>query len=459
MNRQLTRYAPGSIRELWTIAWPLIIAFAANLLMVLCDRIILARFSTEAFQSQAAAMQWWSMVYYTCLNVAAISRVTVARFNGAGAPEKMMCAVWQMIWFCLALSPLLIVLAIWVAPRLIAPDLREFGVPYLRILLIAIPIPTATFGAITSYFAGQGKNRYTLAVAIASNVFNFALCILLVYGVGPFPRLGIMGAAIGTVIAQIFGLILAICFLVVFHKRSRVLETRWLWDFKLFREMLNLGFPNALACGFNWTLWSLMYQVAAVHVTRDQFTAFLVGHTIFVGLSFLVDGVSQSVGVISANAYGAKDWPLLHQSRRSWMCFLAIESVPVFVILILHPQPLIFALMPAGTSPEMFPLIRQMLFFMWLLLAAICYASSCRATLTALGDSRFILYFNTVLYPTLSIIPSCLALRYAHNIILAAASWVLYNMVSGIIYHMRALVVIDRREAQFSEKKCTCSAP
>ncbi|MDR2677626.1 MAG: polysaccharide biosynthesis C-terminal domain-containing protein [Puniceicoccales bacterium] len=451
MNKQLTRHAPGSIRELWSIAWPLIIAFAANLLMVLSDRIVLARFSTEAFQSQAAAMQWWSMVYYTCLNVAAISRVMVARFNGAGTREKMMSAVWQMVWFCLALFPFLVVFAIWVAPRLIAPDLRELGVPYLRILLITIPIPTVTFGAIASYFAGQGKNRYTLAVAISSNILNLILCILLVYGIGPFPRWGIMGAGVGTIIAQILGLILAICLLLVFQKRFHAPKTFRRWDFKLFREMWDLGFPNALACGFNWTLWSLMYQVAAVHVTRDQFTAFLVGHTIFVGLSFLVDGVGQSVGIISANAYGAKDWPLLHKSRRSWMRFLAIESVPAFVILILYPQPLIFALMPADTAPEMFPLVRQMLFFMWLLLAAICYASSCRATLTALGDSKFILFCNTVLYPVFSIIPSCLALRYAHNIILAAASWVLYNTVSGVIYHARSLVIIARREAQSLE--------
>jgi MATE family multidrug resistance protein len=446
------------MRELWSIAWPLIIALAANLLMVLSDRIVLARFSTEAFQSQAAAMQWWSMAYYTCLNLAAISRVMVARFNGEGAKEKMMSVVWQMIWFCLALFPLLIVLAIWVAPLLIAPDLRELGVPYLRILLITIPIPTATFGAITSYFAGQGKNRYTLVVAIASNVLNLILCVLLVYGIGPFPRLGIIGAAVGTVMAQIFGLILAVCFLLIFKKRHPIQQTQHRWDFKLFREMWDLGLPNALACGFNWTLWSLMYQIAAVHVTRDQFTAFLIGHTIFVSLSFLVDGVSQSVGVISANAYGAKDWTLLHGIRRSWLRFLVIESIPVFFILIVYPQPLIFALMPADTSPEMFPLIRQMLFFMWLLLAAICYASSCRATLTALGDSKFILFCNTVLYPVFSIIPSCLALRYTHNIILAAASWVLYNIVSGIIYHARSLVIIDRRQAQLSGAKCHCQA-
>jgi hypothetical protein len=75
----------------------------------------------------------------------------------------------------------------------------------------------------------------------------------------------------------------------------------------------------------------------------------------------------------------------------------------------------------------MFPLICQMLFSMWLLLAVIGHASSCRATLTAPGGSKFILFCNTVLYPVFSIIPSCLALRYAHNIILAAAPWVLYN--------------------------------
>jgi MATE family multidrug resistance protein len=417
--------------------------------MVLSDRIVLARFSTEAFQSQAAAMQWWSMAYYTGLNIAAISRVMVARFNGAGTPEKMMCAVWQMLWFCLALFVPLAVLAAWVAPFVIAPDLRELGVPYLRILLITIPIPTATFGAITSYFAGRGKTKYTLIVAIASNVINLILCILLVYGIGPFPRLGIIGAGVGMVIAQIFGLILAIYFLFFSKRYSYPSEARPCWDFKLFCEMLNIGFPNALACGFNWTLWSLMYQMAAINVTRNQFTAFLVGHTIFVGLSFLVDGIGQSVGVISANAYGAKNWSLLHKSRRSWLCFLAIESAFAFVILILHPQPLISALMPADASLDIIPLIRKMLFFMWLLLATACYSSSLRATLSALGDSKFVLFCNTVLYPIFSIIPSCLALRYAHNILMAAASWVLHNIVSGLIYHARSLIVAARREARF----------
>jgi MATE family multidrug resistance protein len=413
--------------------------------MLLGDRVVLAHYATEAFQAQAASMSWWCAVYYTLLNIALIARIIIGRLNGEGIPEKMGAVIWQMLWFSLALFPPMIALSIWVVPHLIAPHLRSLGVPYLRILFIAMPIAVATFGAITSFFSGRGKTRYTLIIAATANVVNLLLCISLVYGIGPFPAMGIIGAALGMVGAQIFGLFLALCFL-FFPKEHRTVYHVFSCRFepKLFWAMWCIGLPSALSCLLNWSLWSWMYQMAAIHVSRAQFTAFLIGHTIFSGMSFLIDGVGQGVGVICANAYGAKDWDLLRRNRHSWIKLLFIECLCAFEVLVLYPQPLIAILMPADTPIAMVFLARKMLFLLWILLFIAGIATSLRSTLIAFGDTKFILYGNLVLYASCSIFPSYLALRYAHNILLAVASWIFYNCLFATACYIRSRILIAR---------------
>jgi Na+-driven multidrug efflux pump len=148
------------------------------------------------------------------------------------------------------------------------------------------------------------------------------------------------------------------------------------------------------------------------------------------------------VGVVCSNAYGAKNWKIFYKNSHSWTKLLIIESLFSFLILVIFPYPLIAFVAPHNTPQAIFPLIRSMLFFMWLLLFTVGCSVSLRMTLTALGDTTFILWGNVILYASCSIFPSYLALRYGNSILLAAASWVLYNCIFSVACFIRSRRVL-----------------
>jgi hypothetical protein len=87
MNSQLTKYAPGSMRELWTIARWLIISSAAN--MALADRVIVAEYSNAAFQALSGTITGWWTIFLTALNIALVPDLFVGPFNGSKNHRKL----------------------------------------------------------------------------------------------------------------------------------------------------------------------------------------------------------------------------------------------------------------------------------------------------------------------------------------------------------------------------------
>ena len=73
---------------------------------------------------------------------------------------------------------------------------------YLRVALLGVT-PLLLMLAATGVLRGLQDTRTPLVVAVAGNVVNLVLNVVLVYGVGPLPGLGIAGSALGSVLAQV----------------------------------------------------------------------------------------------------------------------------------------------------------------------------------------------------------------------------------------------------------------
>jgi MATE family multidrug resistance protein len=265
-----------------------------------------AKYSNAAFQSMAGTVTWWWTIYFAALNIALIADIFVGRFNGSRNYKKIGSAIWQMIWFALALFPVMAAFAAWVAPHLLAKNLRSLGLPYMRILLVSMPIPIAAMGALGSFFTGRGKTKVILYVSIVCNLVNIFLAIVLVFGFGPFPEFGIIGAGIATVVAQTIELLLLSA--TVFRKKNGemygVFNHRF--DRKLFLESLKIGLPNAIDCLIGGGLWSFVIQLAALNVSSRDFTILFMTQTCYTSAYFMREAIGQGVGLITSNACSAK---------------------------------------------------------------------------------------------------------------------------------------------------------
>ena len=139
----------------------------------------------------------------------------VARRRGEKRQDAANATVRTAIVICIALSALLMALLIPLATPLMrfagaeAGRTLEDATEYFIIMGIALPFQALSM-ALCAAQRGVGNTKLTMEVNITSNLVNILFNYLLINGIGPFPRLGVRGAAIATAIGLFVGFILSL---------------------------------------------------------------------------------------------------------------------------------------------------------------------------------------------------------------------------------------------------------
>lgn len=191
----------SEVRALWKLALPLALAQAGQALMGLVDTAVLGRLSAAA---QAGAGLGNSLTF-TCsffgMGVMFALDPLVSQAVGAGEMTKARTHYWQGVWLAV-LTSVVVALPIAVLPFF----LESFGIepdiagPARIFMWWRIPgvLGGLLFVAARSYLTGLGRVQVAFWAMLLANVANLLLDVVLVFGAGPIPSLGVMGAAIST---------------------------------------------------------------------------------------------------------------------------------------------------------------------------------------------------------------------------------------------------------------------
>jgi len=403
---RLTRYQPGSLRELWAVSWPLMLASFSGSCMTFIDRAILARYQTEAFVACSAAQPWFWTIEGFLLSFVIVTEIFVGRFNGAREYKKIGPAVWQMAIFSLA-AELFLLPIILNAHYLLADTVQTMALPYLQMLLITLPFDIAAFGAIGAFFVGRGDTKKIPIVLLICGCLNLILDIWFVFGGLGIPSMGIIGAALSTNIAHIFGFfIFLFLFLQKKYREKYAIGTfQWSWNF--FKQCVNVGMPNAIGCFCLMTGWSLCYQLLALHTSSLMFTAYSIAFTIFNVMFFVMDGMSKAVGTLCSNFIGAEQ-PQLMRPVLKQSCQLTFFFALFFLAFLLFSKPMIRFF----SSEELFenPLFKRQMFaflgWYWVIFVFDTLRFCAQYFMFALTKTKVVLIFNVLFCWGFIIVPT-----------------------------------------------------
>ncbi|HEY0996136.1 MAG TPA: MATE family efflux transporter [Gemmatimonadaceae bacterium] len=192
----------------WRLAWPTMLTNIFGGVQAMVDHILVGHF--VGFTGNAAigvANQIWIVVIVFLMSVFTGMSVLVARFAGAGDEEKADRVVYQAFLTAAGLSLLVLApIGYLAAPTLLrlvnaAPEVRAEALPYLRISMVfsaGMLVFFMTSGALRS----AGDARTPMVMGVVLTVLNLAFNLVLIPGLGPVPRLGVTGAAIGSSLAS-----------------------------------------------------------------------------------------------------------------------------------------------------------------------------------------------------------------------------------------------------------------
>ena len=214
-------------------------------------------------------------------------------------------------------------------PEELLPEIR----PYYIVVLLSIPIQSL-FNAFKQFFDGIGNTSTPMWIMIGANVFNIAGNWLLIYGIGPFPQLGLLGAGISTTLSRI--LMLAVIYGIfisrpVYQKYHSGFSTHE--DRSALRTLLHkLGRPLGLQMGMETATFSLCAVMQgwigaaplAAHqvMTNISSTCFMVYY-----------GIGAAVAIRVSHFSGIND--LQNVRRSAYTGYLMILAVGITLALLI----------------------------------------------------------------------------------------------------------------------------
>lgn len=414
ISKQLTRFAPGSMRELWTISYPLIISNFSTQLMLLSDRIILAQWSSEAMSAAAVAGSVFAAIQIGLVCIAGISEVFVAQYNGGNKPHLIGKATWQMIWFSLMSGVVFIPLTILFKDHSVPEMFRSDGVPYFFWVMMGIVFyPLAS--TLSSFYVGRGKTKMITLISIGANIINVLVDIILVFGVdGLIDPMGTTGAAIGTTIAEAsFAFALFIPFLN--SKNNKLFHTRSLsFDRFLFWKSLKIGAPFGVAVSIEILAWAAIFRILAL-ASYQHVLVMTVGVNALLFFIFFINGLSRGITAVVANFIGSEKIHYITKTVRSGAYLFLIFSSIVALMCLIFPDVFLALNLP-DASPEDLLVLKPAIFaaltwvFLYVFLDGIAWAIG--AALIAGGDSWFIFLATACLIWFTAIIPIYITTLY-----------------------------------------------
>ncbi|MBL6648285.1 MAG: MATE family efflux transporter [Flavobacteriaceae bacterium] len=220
----------------------------------------------------------------------------------------VLSTILSVILFCLILlfKPLLY--------KMDQPEeVVELAIPYLDIVALSL-IPLIIFQALKQFSDGLSNTKYPMYATIVANIINIGLNYLLIFGSFGFPKLGIVGAGIGT----LFSRIIMVYFLwIIFRNRNKFKAYITNFDFRKIEKrislkLFNLGFPSALQMFFEVGIFTAAIWLSGVlgknPQAANQIALNLSSMTFMVGI-----GLSVAAMVRVGNQKGLKDFVSLRR--------------------------------------------------------------------------------------------------------------------------------------------------
>jgi len=231
-----------------------------------------------------------------------------AQYMGAGRHDLVNHVAAQTMLMVVITSVVLGALGYALSPHLlillgVAPDVFEGALGFLRVSFIGV-IFVFTYAMFQALMRGIGQARMPLVIVLGTVILNFALDPLFIFGWGPMPGLGVMGAALATLVTQALATAIAVVILLRgshgIHLSLRDLRP----DFPYIKRAFFLGLPGSVELSARAFGLVVMAFLVASFGTR-VIAAYGVGSTILQVVTIPAMGLSMAVSTLVGQNIGA----------------------------------------------------------------------------------------------------------------------------------------------------------
>ena len=298
--------------QILKLAIPAIIAGIAEPLISITDLAIIGKMEGETTNALAAiglVGTFLSAIIWTLAQTKTSISSIVSNTLGANQLEKINDLIPQVVWLNIVLGILIYLVTAPIATFIFSlykaqGEVLSIASSYYQVRALGFPMTLCAF-AIFGIFRGLQNTSWAMIASLSGAVVNILLTLTLVYGIdGVIPSYGVMGAAYGSLVAQLVMLLIAVYFL---YKNTIFSIKLTLWQpHEKLRKHIGLT--------ANFFLRTVAINVAiyfSYRFANDYGVAEVAAHAVLMNIwllfSFLVDGFANAGNAIGGKLLGSKD--------------------------------------------------------------------------------------------------------------------------------------------------------
>ena len=346
-------FTQGSLnRAIVLLAIPMVLEMVLESLFAVVDVFWVGRLGADAVATVGLTESMLSVVFAVGFGLGLSTTAMVARRIGEkDAPGAAVAGVQAVVIG--AVTSLAIGIPCWIfAPHLLqvmgaSPQIVATGSGYTRIALGGCGVVLMLF-LNNAIFRGAGDAAVAMRLLWVSNIINLILDPCLIFGWGPFPRLGVTGAALATLIGRSIGVLYQFYRLLRGTERIHILASQLRLDFQVLLRLLRVSLTGILQFAVADVSW-----IGLVRIVSMFGAAALAGYTIAIRIVIFVIlpswGLSNAAATLVGQNLGAKQPERAEQSvwRTGLYNMLFLGSVGVFFIFFAEPIIRLFTGDPA----------------------------------------------------------------------------------------------------------------
>jgi MATE family multidrug resistance protein len=331
---------PAHIRAIAVLGLPLIGCQIAQFSIGVTDTVMLGWYGVEALAAVTLASTYFFVLFIFGSGFAAAVMPMVASFHAEGDETSIRRTTRMGLWLSFGFGLIVLPLMIFAAPilRLMGQEdaVVTLGAEYLGIAGWGI-FPALFVMVLKSYLAALERTQVVLWITVAAAICNGLVNYALIFGNWGAPELGVTGAAIASVVTQMFSLVGVVLYVRFVLPQHDLFRRLWGADREMLVRVFNLGWPISI------TLLSEVSLFAASAVMMGWLgTVPLAAHGIAVqlaGLTFMVHlGLSNAGTVRAGNAFGPRDTAHLARGALVLTALSLVFSTIAVAAFVLFPE-------------------------------------------------------------------------------------------------------------------------